>query len=55
MVIFGASGDLTRRKRIPAPFNLERDGLLHDHFRIVGCARGKKDDGRFARTSPPGS
>ena len=49
MVIFGASGDLTRRKLMPALFNLERDGLLHDHFRIVGYARSEKDDETFRR------
>ena len=30
MVTFGASGDLTKRKLVPALFNLHRDGLLSD-------------------------
>src|SRR5579872_4642084 len=38
-VIFGASGDLTKRKLLPALFHLEQAGLLPDHFRIVGVAR----------------
>ncbi len=39
MIVFGASGDLTRRKLMPALYNLHCDGLLHDNFAIVGFAR----------------
>jgi len=39
VVIFGASGDLTKRKLLPALFHLEQGGLLPDQFRIVGVAR----------------
>lgn len=39
MVIFGASGDLTKRKLIPALYNLARDHLLSREFAIVGIAR----------------
>jgi glucose-6-phosphate 1-dehydrogenase len=39
MVIFGASGDLTSRKLIPALYNLEVDGYLPESFRVVGAAR----------------
>jgi glucose-6-phosphate 1-dehydrogenase len=39
MVIFGASGDLTRRLLIPALYNLASDGLLADNFVIVAMAR----------------
>jgi glucose-6-phosphate 1-dehydrogenase len=38
MVIFGASGDLTKRKLIPALCNLASDGLLSKQFAIVGFA-----------------
>jgi len=38
-VIIGASGDLARRKVIPALFSLDCQGLLPDNFRIVGFAR----------------
>ncbi len=39
MVIFGASGDLTKRKLLPALFHLEQNGLLPANFAIVGVAR----------------
>ncbi len=39
LVIFGASGDLTQRKLIPALFNLQRKGRLPEKLRIVGYAR----------------
>ena len=39
MVIFGATGDLTRRKLVPALYNLARDRLLPPGFAVVGFAR----------------
>jgi glucose-6-phosphate 1-dehydrogenase len=39
MVIFGAAGDLTRRKLIPALYNLAKYELLSREFAIVGVAR----------------
>jgi len=39
LVIFGASGDLTRRKLIPALFQLFKENLLPKTFKIVGTAR----------------
>jgi glucose-6-phosphate 1-dehydrogenase len=39
IVIFGASGDLTKRKLLPALFHLEQVGLLPKEFAIVGVAR----------------
>src|SRR5208337_5432692 len=39
LVIFGASGDLTKRKLLPALFHLEQMGLLPKKFAIVGVAR----------------
>jgi len=39
IVIFGASGDLTKRKLLPALFHLEQSGLLPEKFAIVGVAR----------------
>jgi glucose-6-phosphate 1-dehydrogenase len=38
MVIFGASGDLTKRLLVPALYNLECEGLLSDNFAVVGTA-----------------
>ncbi|MGH2725340.1 MAG: glucose-6-phosphate dehydrogenase [Actinomycetota bacterium] len=39
IVVFGASGDLTKRKILPALYNLARDGLLPERYVIVGYAR----------------
>jgi glucose-6-phosphate 1-dehydrogenase len=47
MVIFGASGDLTRRKLIPALYRLESAGLLPEPFKIVGFARSVMADESF--------
>jgi glucose-6-phosphate 1-dehydrogenase len=49
MVIFGASGDLTRRKLMPALFSLESKGLLSEKFAVVGFARSQKDSEQFRR------
>jgi glucose-6-phosphate 1-dehydrogenase len=46
LVIFGAAGDLTRRKLIPALYNLAAARLLPDEFAIVGFAR-RLDDQSF--------
>ncbi|MCB8999040.1 MAG: glucose-6-phosphate dehydrogenase [Bacteroidales bacterium] len=47
IVIFGASGDLTRRKLIPALFNLKRQALLPDNFAVLGVGRTPMDDESF--------
>jgi glucose-6-phosphate 1-dehydrogenase len=39
LVIFGASGDLTSRKLIPALFSLKSQKLLPDKFAILGVGR----------------
>ena len=39
VVIFGASGDLTKRKLLPALYHLEQSGLLPRDFAVVGVAR----------------
>lgn len=39
IVIFGASGDLTARKIMPALFNLTAEGRMPRHFHVVGYAR----------------
>src|SRR5262249_10245393 len=38
MVIYGASGDLTKRKLLPALANLAQEGLLSQQFAIIGFA-----------------
>ena len=63
IVIFGASGDLTARKLIPAFYHLFKDKLMPPVFRIVGFARREKTDeswrqelrtalDQFSRTKP---
>ncbi|MHB0869136.1 MAG: glucose-6-phosphate dehydrogenase [Chloroflexota bacterium] len=63
IVIFGASGDLTSRKLVPALYNLALANLLPTEFAVVGVARrplgveefrGKLRDAaeRFSRTAP---
>jgi glucose-6-phosphate 1-dehydrogenase len=47
LVIFGASGDLTRRKLIPAVESLARHNRLTGHFAVVGVARTPMDDDTF--------
>ncbi|MEQ1893816.1 MAG: glucose-6-phosphate dehydrogenase [Planctomycetota bacterium] len=47
MVIFGASGDLTKRKLIPALYNLSRHRLLASDFAVVGFARRAGDTTSF--------
>jgi glucose-6-phosphate 1-dehydrogenase len=47
MVIFGASGDLTRRKLVPALYNLASGGLLPEGFAVVGVARRAWSDAAF--------
>src|SRR2546427_2975155 len=39
LVVFGASGDLTKRKILPALYNLCCEGLLPERVAIVGYAR----------------
>jgi glucose-6-phosphate 1-dehydrogenase len=47
IVVFGASGDLTKRKIIPALYNLQRDGLLPGKCAIVGYARSLWSEEEF--------
>src|ERR1043166_1292674 len=49
MVIFGAAGDLTKRKLIPALYNLKKSSLLSDNFAVIGVARAEFDDEEFRR------
>jgi glucose-6-phosphate 1-dehydrogenase len=47
MVIFGASGDLTKRKLIPALHNLFKDGLISNEFNVIGLARRSVSEEQF--------
>jgi len=49
IVIFGATGDLTHRKLVPALYNVAADGELPPAVTIVGFARRKKRDEEFRR------
>jgi len=47
LVIFGATGDLSHRKLIPALYNLAHDGFLPDSFIMLGVSRSKHSDEEF--------
>ena len=49
IVVFGASGDLTQRKLIPALFDLYRRELVSEQFYILGCGRTHISDEDFAK------
>src|SRR5438046_6389672 len=49
IVTFGATGDLTHRKLIPALYNLAADGELPPAVAVVGFARREKNDDEFRR------
>src|ERR1700738_4150911 len=50
MVIFGATGDLTMRKLIPALCNLAQDELLSKQFAIIGFASNDQTTESFRKT-----
>jgi glucose-6-phosphate 1-dehydrogenase len=47
IVLFGATGDLAKRKLLPGMFHLAEAGLMPERFRIVGTARGDLSEGEF--------
>jgi glucose-6-phosphate 1-dehydrogenase len=47
LVIFGASGDLTRRKLFPALYSLAMRHMLPERFAVVGVARSEETDDEF--------
>ncbi|KAF8592331.1 glucose-6-P dehydrogenase [Ramaria rubella] len=47
VIVFGASGDLAKKKTFPALFGLFKLGYLPDDIRIVGYARTKMDDADY--------
>ena len=49
LVIFGVTGDLSRKKLMPAVYDLANRGLLPPGFALVGFARRDWDDDDFAR------
>ena len=51
LVIFGATGDLSRRKLLPALYNLAHEGALPERFGLVGNARSPMTDEEFRNTA----
>src|SRR5499427_5531021 len=49
IVIFGATGDLTHRKLLPALYNLAADGELPPAVTVIGFARRPKTDDGFRK------
>src|SRR5947208_14952267 len=49
IVIFGATGDLTHRKLVPAVYNIAAGGELPPAVTVVGFARRKKTDEEFRK------
>jgi glucose-6-phosphate 1-dehydrogenase len=49
IVIFGAHGDLAKRKLLPAIYQLAKDGLLPEGCDVLGTSRQKMDDESFRR------
>lgn len=49
LVIFGAKGDLARRKLLPSLYQLEKAGLLHNDTCIIGVGRADWDKTQFLR------
>ena len=47
LVVFGASGDLARRKLIPALYDLAYEGLMPERYAIVGSGGSRFDDASF--------
>jgi glucose-6-phosphate 1-dehydrogenase len=47
LVIFGATGDLARRKLLPALYNLAHEGALPERLEVVGVSRGEMADDEF--------
>ena len=47
LIVFGATGDLSRRKLLPAVYNLAHDGALPERFALVGVSRGELTDEAF--------
>jgi glucose-6-phosphate 1-dehydrogenase len=47
LVIFGATGDLARRKLLPALYNLAHDGALPERFHLIGVSRSDMPHGDY--------
>ena len=54
LVVFGGSGDLARRKLLPALFDLACDGLMPERYAIVGSGGSRLDDTAFRERAREG-
>ena len=51
IVLYGATGDLAKRKIIPGLFHLASVGLMPEHYRIVGVSRGTLSNDEMRATA----
>ena len=54
LVIFGATGDLTKRLVVPALYNLSRSKVLPEQFALIGVARTEATAGQLASSTVVG-
>src|SRR4051794_21852460 len=47
LVLFGGSGDLAKRKVLPAIYNLAHEGALPERFNLIACARSEWSDDEY--------
>ena len=47
LVIFGATGDLAKRKLLPAIYNLAHEGALPERFNLIGVSRSEMSDDEY--------
>jgi glucose-6-phosphate 1-dehydrogenase len=51
LVIFGATGDLARRKLLPAVYNLAHEGALPERFNLIGVSRGEMSNDEYRESA----
>ena len=51
LVIFGATGDLARRKLLPAVYNLAHEGALPERFNLIGVSRGDISNDEYRKSA----
>ena len=54
VIVFGASGDLVRRKLLPSLLQIQERGLLSDRFCLLGCGRTAYSDEQFRQIAGAG-
>ncbi|MFA5553628.1 MAG: glucose-6-phosphate dehydrogenase [Phycisphaerae bacterium] len=55
IVVFGASGDLTKRKLIPSLLDIYKRGLVSENFYVLGCGRSRITDEQFQQAAEKSS